>query len=334
MMLPNWIIIGAPKASTSSLFRWLVDHPQVAGSAEKETYYFVDPGTHMFRPDRNFGDHGLWGYEQLFASCDPSADVVVEATPSYLYSETALRQLPQLPTRPSFIVVLREPVEQIRSLYSYFQQNWSWIPGDMTFRDFVEVVDEGAADFNGNELAANALQNAFYTEHLRRWEAAVGTDRMMILVFEDLVTDSRGTMRRVAQRMGINPTFYDTYSFPVENATYVARNARLQKLNIWLRSRLPQGALYRLLRSAYRAVNTRSLAEVDRELRTERLLSRRYAPMLEELERCFGLDLSTWKRKFDARNRNSASSHDESASSARSPAAERTVKSVVSRVRR
>ena len=28
-MTPNWIIIGAPKAGTSSLFQWLADHPQV-----------------------------------------------------------------------------------------------------------------------------------------------------------------------------------------------------------------------------------------------------------------------------------------------------------------
>ena len=81
-MLPNWIIIGVPKASTSSLFRWLADHPQAAGSTQKETYYFVDPGTHMFRPECNIRDHGIAGYEGHFAQCDAAAKVVVEATPS------------------------------------------------------------------------------------------------------------------------------------------------------------------------------------------------------------------------------------------------------------
>src|SRR5215212_3535508 len=53
-MLPNWIIAGVPKAGTSTLFRWLTDHPEVSGPSEKETCYFVDRGSHMFRPDRNF----------------------------------------------------------------------------------------------------------------------------------------------------------------------------------------------------------------------------------------------------------------------------------------
>src|SRR5688572_5812110 len=53
MMLPNVIIAGAPKCGTSSLFRWLTDHPQVGGSTMKETYFFIDPESHMYDPARH-----------------------------------------------------------------------------------------------------------------------------------------------------------------------------------------------------------------------------------------------------------------------------------------
>ncbi len=296
-MLPNWIIIGVPKASTSSLFRWLVDHPQAGGSAEKETYYFVDPGTHMFRPEGNVRDQGIRGYAKLFAHCDPGASVVVEATPSYIYSEAAIRELPTLPNQPNFIVVLREPVAQLRSLHSYFQQNWNWIPADMGFRDFIAAVERGQSEFDGNELAQNALGNAWYPDHLRRWQAAAGANRLEIILFEDLIENSGAVMRRLAAKMDIDPGFYDSYDFPVENSTYIARNKLLQSLNVRIRSQLPRGRIYAMLRKAYRTLNTRRPAAADRDLETERKLARRFAPMLEELEREFGLDVSRWRRQ-------------------------------------
>lgn len=302
-MLPNWIIVGAPKAATSTLFRWLVDHPEVSGSAEKETYYFVDPGSHMFRPDRNFRDHGLAGYEKLFPTCDPSSKVVVEATPGYMYYDTALRELPNLPSRPSFLFVLREPVAQLQSLHSYFQQNWNWIPRGMNFRDFVTAVENGSCDFKGNELAANALANVWYPEWLRQWRDAVGTERMLVLLFEDIVRDHRALMRHVAERLRVNPTFYDEYDYPRENSTYAARSGWLQDLNIRIRGRLPQGRLYDSVRQLYRAINTRPTRPQVRDIQVERMLAERYTPMLTELERDFGLDMTAWWTALDAKRR-------------------------------
>lgn len=293
-MLPNWIIAGVPKAGTSSVFRWLVDHPEVDGPSDKETYYCIDPGTHMFRADSNWGGQGLAGYEKLFARCDPSARVLVECTPGYVYSKTALRELPSLPGKPQFIFVLREPVAQLQSLFAYFQQNWNWVPRDMSFREFIAAVEQRRHDFKGNELAADALANAWYPEHLRRWQAAVGADRMVVLLFEDLVSDSRSVMRGLAERMGIEPAFYDCYKFPHENETYAARSGLLQDVNIWIRSRLPKGRAYDALRSLYRALNTRPLEAATADSDVLQRLAEHYAPMAEELEQDFGLDLTKW----------------------------------------
>jgi hypothetical protein len=293
--LPNWIIAGAPKSSTTSLFKWLVDHPEVGGSYEKETCYFLDPGAHMFRADSNFRDQGIKGYSKLFEHCEPSAAVIVESTPAYLYSQAALRELPGLPTKPSFIFVLREPVSQLRSLFVYFQQNWNWIPRAMTFREFISAVAERRSDFAGNELAANALDNAWYSRHLLRWQQAVGADRMLILLFEDLVTDSRRAMRQLAVRLGIDPSFYDTYAFEPENTSYVARSAMLQDLNIRIREYLPKGRLYEMARSLYRAANTRRPNGDHSDPDLDRDLAEHYSPMLVELEQEFSLNLGKWR---------------------------------------
>jgi len=294
-VLPNWIIACAPKAGTSSLFCWLADHPQVSGSKEKETYYFVDPGTHMFSPARNLTQGGLTGYSKLFEEPDADTRVVVESTPRYFYSETALRELPRLPSQPNFLFVLREPVAQLHSLFSYFQQNWNWIPRNMSFHEFVAAAEQGSHPFKGNELASNALRNARFLDHLRRWKEAVGRDRMFVLLFEDLVEDNRAAMRIVARWMGIDPSFYDAYDFPTENRTYVARSGALQDLNIKIRGRLPQGRTYNALRRLYRAINTKRGNSDDRDVGLDRRLAERYADMFPALEQEFGLDLAKWR---------------------------------------
>ena len=104
--LPNLIIPGAPKAGTSSLQRWLADHPDAFGSVEKETYYFVDPGTHMHRPGAHIAN-GLEGWRDQFPI--PSGvkpKVILESTPGYLYYETALTHIPALESAPKCLCLL------------------------------------------------------------------------------------------------------------------------------------------------------------------------------------------------------------------------------------
>lgn len=63
--LPNLFICGVPKAGTSSLHRWLSDHPDAFGALDKEARFFMDPGGHIHRPDFNIAN-GLEGYRSQF----------------------------------------------------------------------------------------------------------------------------------------------------------------------------------------------------------------------------------------------------------------------------
>jgi len=297
-MLPNLIIGGAPKAGTSSLHMWLADHPDAVGSTEKETYYFVDPGTHMHRPDRHIAN-GLEGYHSYFpVPPGETPRVVLESTPSYLYSETALRHLPDLPGQPRFIFIVREPSAQIYSLFTYFKNNWTWIPHDLAFADYLDQIEHGTPTFGGNELAVNALRFAVYVDYLCRWRDRVGAGRMRVWLFDDLVRDQKGFVQKAAAFAGLDPAFYETYGFPRDNETYEVRSPLLQKLNVALRAALPRGAAYGALRSAYRRLNTRKPAPAsldDKSLLAG--LARRFTADNARLAQEFGLDLSAWNKE-------------------------------------
>jgi hypothetical protein len=297
-LLPGLVIAGAPKSGTSSVFRWLADHPDVLGSSVKETCYFVDPGTHVFDPKRHFLHGGLDGYSAFFPRAKRTPRLVVEATPSYLYSDLALRQLPVIPSRPHFLFLLREPARQIHSTFRYFQSNWDWIPAEMSFATFLQASESGTADFNGNELARHAVRNAAYVDFLLRWREMCGKDRIHVFLFEDAFANKRGFMRGIAVKFGIDPDFYDTYDFPAENQTYAVRSNALQRLNIGLRSWLPQGALYNAARAVYRRMNTRVDApdqQIDPDMQAK--LAARYRQANQRLAQAFNLDLGIWAAK-------------------------------------
>ena len=151
-------------------------------------------------------------------------------------------------------------------------------------------------EFKGNELAAHALSNVWYPEHLRRWRDAVGSERMFILLFEDLIGDTAQTMNRVSGWMGIDPSFYTDYDFEPENQTYLARNGALQDLNVLIRGRLPRGQVYNAVRRLYRAINTKKPPRRNEDLEAEGRLAARYVDMLPELETEYCLDLTGWRR--------------------------------------
>lgn len=294
LLYANLVIAGVPKAGTSALHRWLRDHPDVVGSSEKETYFFADPGTHMFRPWATC-TAGLEGYANYFRDGGAGAVIRVEATPAYIYYREALERIPQLPTQPKCLFVVREPASQIYSMFRYFQSNWDWIPAGMNFRDFIGAVREGRSSFGGNELARDALGNGAYVNFLGPWRDTLGSERFRVATFDEFCADPAGFAKSVAAWAGIAPEFYASYPFPRENETYDVKSRLAQKLNIAIRAGLPKGRLYDALRSAYRSLNTRRPSPPDEDdRRVIEELRQHFRPHNRRLEREFGLDLSRW----------------------------------------
>ncbi|MCW2776687.1 MAG: sulfotransferase [Frankiales bacterium] len=180
--LPGLVVIGAPKAGTTSLAAWLSAHPQVRMSATKELEYldlYYDRGVDWYRAQLPPGGPGL---------------VVGEATPTYLgcplAPERARATLPQA----RFVAVLREPVARAWSNYWYFCQL------GVERRSWPAAV---RADLRGGSRA-DYLTRGRYAEQVARWDDAVGPDRLLLLLFDDLLADPVRTFARVCRFAGVS----------------------------------------------------------------------------------------------------------------------------------
>lgn len=183
--LPTFIIIGAMKAGTSSLYHYLRLHPEVAMAAEKELAYFVSAW--------NWKRGEAW-YRGWF---DPSAAARGEASPQY----TCYPQYPDVPERMHALLpdvrllyVVRDPVER---LVSHYRHN---VAKGIEQRPLADALDEPDAVY---------LVRSQYYRQIERFLRFYERDQLLIVDQADLRDRRRATLQKVFAFLGVDPLVWD-----------------------------------------------------------------------------------------------------------------------------
>jgi hypothetical protein len=112
LRMPEFLIIGAQKSASSSVFYWLGDHPDVVLATTKEP--------HFFSVEERW-ERGTEWYASLFPERPPDA-LSGEASTSYTdptRAALAAGRIQSLVPRARLVCVLRDPVERARSHYRH-----------------------------------------------------------------------------------------------------------------------------------------------------------------------------------------------------------------------
>lgn len=207
--LPSFLIVGAQKAGTSSLYSYLTEHPQIIGAEKKEVGYF----------GVNYREGEAW-YRQHFPTqitLDLRDAITGEATPYYLYHPLAARRIVDLVPDVKIIVLLRDPVRRTLSHY------WHARHHGFEFFDLREAIDMEAIRLNGEETrledhwkaqSYNHRHRAYvdrsrYAKQLKRYLDRFDSDQMRVVRSEHLFADVQGTVDRVTDFLGL-----DRFSIP------------------------------------------------------------------------------------------------------------------------
>ena len=196
--LPDFIIIGAQRASTTSLYRWLTAHPDVVPAWCKEVHYFD-----------NYDDRTLRWYRAHFPFPRPGR-LTGESSPSLLLHPLAPRRAAEdLPTT-KFIALLREPVERAISNHWLRRRN-GVAPQDESFEAALqreaEIADRDGQPIVRGEPSLLHLHYSYvargeYAPQLRRWFGAVGRERVLVVESERLGTQP-GEAARILAWLGL-----------------------------------------------------------------------------------------------------------------------------------
>lgn len=191
------IIAGQPKAGTTSLFDWLAQHPDICASSVKETRFFLDNDYPLPR-GTGYDGTNLADYAHYFDR--PERQVLMEATPDYLYCETPLKIAEALPNA-RLVVIERDPVDRVRSAYRFFRQR-GMLPGRMSLDDY--VARQMAQKLDASIPVPFRILDQSRPEHRKRFEHSFG-DRLLLARFEELKNDPEELLARICAHVGIAP---------------------------------------------------------------------------------------------------------------------------------
>ena len=264
-MLPNYLVIGAPRCGTPWLARNLRKHPQVYLPNEKEVHFF----------DRHYGK-GIHWYEEIFKGRTEAA--IGEATSDYLFGEIIPKLIFENIPNVKLIVSLRDPVERAYSHHWY------------------RILDnklKGKSITFGEQLKKNKrlLSESLYVPSLRRYLEFFPKSNILILRYEDISFDPDSYMQSIYRFLGIDKNFKSPYLKKVVNAS--ATRSRSKLLHS-ISSKLSKVGLNRIS-NAIDLIGRRNIPKISQKLRLQ-LIEEYFINDINELEGLIGHDLSFWKR--------------------------------------
>jgi len=183
--LPSWIIIGAMKCATSSLHRYLAEHPDIATSTPKELDFFIEP---------KFSDKGIDWYRQQFTD-PPGATCAGESSVNYTkvheFPGVAARMHAHIPDA-KLIYVLRDPMKRIES-------HWVHSVGAGKWR----------GDFDGavRELETSTMvQTSRYWTQLSEFLTHYDPSQIKVMSYEAVGREPQAAVEEVLEFVGLDPS--------------------------------------------------------------------------------------------------------------------------------
>lgn len=185
MTLPTFLVIGAMKAGTSSLHRYVGGHPEVFVPDEKEPDFFLGESA---------WERGQDWYEALF---EPGAGARARGEASTRYSKDPI--FPGVPERAARLVpdvrlvyVLRHPVERILSHHRHAVAEWG----------HPAALEEA---LHGNW--AEYLVPTRYAHQLDCWLEHFPREQLLVVTAEDLDARRGPTLSTVFEFLGVDPSW-------------------------------------------------------------------------------------------------------------------------------
>lgn len=218
MTMPNFLVIGAQKAGTTALHRYLNEHPRVYMSPVKETNFFALEDEEIdFRGPRDrevlesAGNVAsvtrIEDYRRLFEGVSGEA-AIGEASPLYLYSPKAPERIRYYVPEAKLVAVLRNPVERAYSCYLMMLAC-----GRETITDFSQALKEEERRIQDKwEHAWHYKRMGFYYPQMRRYYGTFDRDRIQVHLHDDLDADTPGVLRELFGFIGVDDTFVPNVS--------------------------------------------------------------------------------------------------------------------------
>lgn len=218
---PDFILVGAQKAGTSSLHSYLNQHPNIIGSRPKEVRFFDN--------EENYAK-GLKWYRRAFKDVTKpfKKGIYFEATPEYMYRSKVAERMHEFNPDMKIVMILREPVARSFSawnMYRDFPIKFKKLPGGLDrydesnklynlIRELYDVDEfpsfEETFISEQKKMAENSdleepsfFRRGIYLPQIKKYHDLFGHENVLVLGFSDLLENKRKVLNQVLVHMGM-----------------------------------------------------------------------------------------------------------------------------------
>ena len=200
-MMPNFFVVGAARAGTTSINRYLSQHPEIFIPPGKEMHFFA--AEHF--PCTGPGDEGMNSlvvrdekqYAQLFARV-AGEKAVGETSPFYLCLPGTAERIARAVPDAKIIIILREPADRAYSAYMHLVRE-----GRETLSFEEGLSREAERKQQGFEPMWWYKELSLYYSQVKRYLEVFGPEQVKVLVYEEFYADPGQGLRDVFAFLGV-----------------------------------------------------------------------------------------------------------------------------------
>lgn len=274
--LPDFLVCGAMKAGSTSLFHYLNKHPQISMYKKKEVHFFDD--------DKNFGK-GIEWYKKHFKSF--GSDIINgEITPGYMLLEKVPPRIKKIIPNVKLIFIVRNPIERAWSHYQHMVRR------GLEDKDFLNALISEKKRIVKNERELRKfsyVERGMYAKQISRYLEIFNEDQIKILLLEDL----RGNILKAMNEIFVFLNVKEIFSEDMFSSRY--NEAKISK-NPVLARRVKKSFLNRIP-GFYKVFDKFALkpGKVEIPQKAREYLQNMFRQSNEELSIMINRDLSSWK---------------------------------------
>lgn len=230
MNLPNFLIIGAPKSGTSSLYHYLGQHPEIYMSPVKEPHFFA-----LDRPIANYqgiGDRermstaiSNWeDYQALFAEVKAET-AIGEASTTYLGSSQAPEKIKATLPGVKLIAIIRNPADAAYASFLHLLRD-----GDEYITDFGKALDQEEKRIaQGWESLWHYRTRNYYYQQFKRYFDLFSLEQIKVYLYEDFKVRNQEIVTEIFDFLDVDSSFIPDYSAQ-HNVSAKPQNLTLNRL--------------------------------------------------------------------------------------------------------
>lgn len=233
-MLPNFLIVGAAKSGTTSIFKYLNQHPQVFIPKKKECRFFSDipsdfvglqtpHAIKVMDETRNIIIRNIKEYEALFSEVR-NEKAIGDVSPDYLYYyRNSIKNIKRhLGDRIKIIIILRNPIERAYSAYLHLRRENL---DDLSFEEAIRSEPDRIA--NNWWWGYYLLEPGYYYDQVKAYKD--NFNNVKIYLYDDFVKNSLTLMKDLYAYLEVDDNYMPDMTIKY-NVTGIKRNIAINRL--------------------------------------------------------------------------------------------------------